>query len=166
MILMEFLVDFARTGRLGPLYCGMPLAAAQDLLGPGVPHPAIRMRPDIDGYSYYWGTLDLRITRGHVSGIGIETARPGPDARLRLPGLILPLSPSTASVVYLDDLVAALEAAGCWLRYAPSDPVYQRFLHVEPGDVGASFILEDTGANKRHPPRYYLLCMYRHEAHA
>lgn len=50
MTLMNVLVDFARTGHIGPLRCGMPLTEAEDLLGPGRPHPAIRMRPDIDGY--------------------------------------------------------------------------------------------------------------------
>jgi hypothetical protein len=34
---MNVLVDFARTGRVGPLHCGMPLIEAEDLLGPGRP---------------------------------------------------------------------------------------------------------------------------------
>lgn len=37
MTLMNVLVDFARTGRMGPLHCGMPLTDAEDLLGPGRP---------------------------------------------------------------------------------------------------------------------------------
>ncbi|MFD7444747.1 hypothetical protein [Streptomyces sp. NPDC059909] len=37
MILMDVLVDFARTGRIGPQHCGMSLAEAEDLLGPGTP---------------------------------------------------------------------------------------------------------------------------------
>lgn len=40
--LMDVLVDFARTGRLGPLHCGMPLAEAEtDPAGaqPGHPPP-------------------------------------------------------------------------------------------------------------------------------
>ncbi|WP_328756664.1 hypothetical protein [Streptomyces sp. NBC_00271] len=44
MTLMNVLVDFARTGHIGPLRCGMPLTEAEDLLGPGRPHPAIRKR--------------------------------------------------------------------------------------------------------------------------
>ncbi|MER5473535.1 hypothetical protein ABZX90_26210 [Streptomyces sp. NPDC002935] len=54
--LTDMLVDFASTGQIGPLHCGMPLAEAEDLLGPGRPHPAIQMSgPDIDGYPYSWG---------------------------------------------------------------------------------------------------------------
>ncbi|WP_406229222.1 hypothetical protein [Streptomyces anthocyanicus] len=50
---MNVLVDFARTGRIGPLHCGMPLTEAEDLLGQGRPHPAILTKgPDIDGYPY------------------------------------------------------------------------------------------------------------------
>lgn len=39
--LMNLLVDFAESGRIGPLHCGMPLTEAEALLGPGRPHPAI-----------------------------------------------------------------------------------------------------------------------------
>lgn len=56
---MSLLVDFARTGRIGPLHCGMPLSEAEGLLGPGRPHPAIRLLgPDVDGYPYAWGGLE------------------------------------------------------------------------------------------------------------
>jgi hypothetical protein len=65
---MHVLVDFARTGQLGPLRCGMPLAEAEDLLGPGRPHPAILMKgPDIDGYPYSWDGLRLVVTQRRVT---------------------------------------------------------------------------------------------------
>ncbi|WNF27977.1 hypothetical protein RI138_14710 [Streptomyces sp. C11-1] len=68
--LVNMLVDFARTGRIGPLHRGMPLAEAEDLLGPGRPHPAHVMKgPDIDGYPYSWGWLKLDVTKRSVSGI-------------------------------------------------------------------------------------------------
>ncbi|MET8945737.1 hypothetical protein ABZX30_19655 [Streptomyces sp. NPDC004542] len=53
---MSMLVDFARTGRIGPLHCGMPRAEAEHLLGPGRPHPAILMKgPDMAWTD--WGSL-------------------------------------------------------------------------------------------------------------
>jgi hypothetical protein len=71
--LMNLLVDFAQTGRIGPLYCGMPLSEAEALLGPGRPHPAIRMRgPDIDGYPYAWDGLELATAQRLVSEICIR----------------------------------------------------------------------------------------------
>ncbi|MGW3631162.1 hypothetical protein ACWD7F_13510 [Streptomyces sp. NPDC005122] len=80
MSLMNVLVDLARTGRVGPLHCGMPLTEAEDLLGPGHPHPVLRMRPDVDGYPYAWNDLELVVTQRLVSGIQIgfgQARRPG-----------------------------------------------------------------------------------------
>jgi hypothetical protein len=45
---MDLLVDFSLTGQIGPLRCGMSLAEAENLLGQGRPHPAIRFKgPDL-----------------------------------------------------------------------------------------------------------------------
>ncbi|MFE9171863.1 hypothetical protein ACFYNZ_20585 [Streptomyces kebangsaanensis] len=70
MTLMDVLVAFARTGRIGSLRCGMPLTEAEELLGPGRPHPAILMKgPGTDDYPYFWGGLELVVTQRAVSGI-------------------------------------------------------------------------------------------------
>lgn len=109
--LMNVLVDFAQTGRIGPLHCGMPLAEAEDLLGPGRPHPAILMKgPDIDGYPYSWGGLKLDVTQRAVSGIWLHLS---PGSTAKLPSLVLPESESFETTVLREELVTALDAAGC-----------------------------------------------------
>ncbi|WP_411105309.1 hypothetical protein [Streptomyces sp. cmx-4-9] len=100
---MNVLVDFARTGRIGPLHCGMQLTAAEDLLGRGRPHPAIRMRPNIDGYPYAWNGLKLVVTQRVVSGICIRL-RPG--STTKLPPLVLRDLESHPATVLREDLIA------------------------------------------------------------
>ena len=98
MTLMDLLVGFASTGRIGPLRCGMSLAGAEDLLGPGRPHPAIRLKgPDIDGYPYSWGGLDLVVTQRQVSGIWI---RLWPGSTVELPSLVLLGAESHSATVH------------------------------------------------------------------
>ncbi|MDQ0718651.1 hypothetical protein QFZ55_008103 [Streptomyces luteogriseus] len=111
MTLMNLLVDFAQTGRIGPLHCGMPLSEAEALLGPGRPHPAIRMRgPDIDGYPYAWDGLELATAQRLVSEICIRLS---PGSTTKLPPLVLPESESYPSTVLREDLIAGLDAVGC-----------------------------------------------------
>ncbi|SDZ10005.1 hypothetical protein SAMN05421504_109194 [Amycolatopsis xylanica] len=74
---------FAASGHLGPIHCGMSLDEAETLLGPGSPHPAIRMKPGIDGYPYYWESLALTIRGGIVEDVTVHTW-PGPAIRLPL----------------------------------------------------------------------------------
>lgn len=111
---MDVLVDFARSGRIGPLHCGMPLAEAEDLLGPGRPHPAILMKgPDIDDYPYSWSGLELYVTKRVVSGLWINL---GHSPTVKLPSLVLPGSTSFEATVAREDLLAALDAADCEYR--------------------------------------------------
>ncbi|MER5717657.1 hypothetical protein [Streptomyces sp. NPDC002132] len=111
MTLTDVLVDFARTGRIGPLHCGMPLADAEDLLGPGRPHPAIRLKgPDIDGYPYAWDGLELEVTQRRVSGLWV---RLWPGSTTKLHPLVLPESETHEATILREELTAALDSAGC-----------------------------------------------------
>jgi hypothetical protein len=108
---MDVLVSFAQSGRIGPLQCGMSLAEAEQLLGPGHPHPAHIMKgPDIDGYPYSWGSFRLVITQRAVSGIWINL---WPGSTAKLPPLVLPNSESFEAIVLCEDLITALDDAGC-----------------------------------------------------
>lgn len=72
--MMDLLIEFAGTGRVGPIHGGMTLAEASAVLGPGRPHPAIRLLGDkADGYPYVWDALSLDITRDRVSSIKLVT---------------------------------------------------------------------------------------------
>ncbi|MFE1921103.1 hypothetical protein ACFW91_00860 [Streptomyces asoensis] len=160
MTLMDVLVDFARTGRIGPLRCGMPLAEAEDLLGPGRPHPAIRLLgPDIDGYPYSWGGLDLVVTRRTVDGIRINL---WPGSTVRLPCLVLPDSESSEATVVREGLLAALDAAGCEhhvndiLTFGEQSSVLTR-----PADVCAVFSLPGRDDHVPHRDRQYLDVMHK-----
>lgn len=160
MTLMNVLVDFARTGRVGPLHRGMPLTEAEELLGTGRPHPAIRPRPDIDGCPYAWDGLELVITQRAVSGIRIAL-RPG--STTGLPPLVPPDSQSCPSTVLREDLIAGLDAAGC--RHDINDRLTfgeQSSVLTRPADVCAVFFAPGRDDDVPHRERLYLGVMHKH----
>ncbi|MEU9532326.1 MULTISPECIES: hypothetical protein [Streptomyces] len=157
MTLMDVLVDFSRTGRVGPLRCGMAWGEAEALLGPGRPHPAHVLKgPDIDGYPYSWNGLELVVTRRLVSGIRI-CLRPGSSTKL--PDLVLPGSEST---VPREELIATLDAAGC--RHEVNDALTfgrQSSLLTRPADVCAVFSRPGRDDHVPDRDRHYLDVMHK-----
>lgn len=160
---MDVLVDFARTGTIGPLQCGMSLAEAENLLGRGCPHPAIRMKgPDLDGYPYFWDGLRLVVTRRAISGIWIDL---WPGSTAKLPTLVLAESESFEATVLREDLVTALDQAGCdhhinhRLTFGEQSSIL-----VRPADVCAVFTLPGRDNHVPHRDRHYLDVMYKHTA--
>jgi hypothetical protein len=160
---MDVLVDFARSGRIGPLHCGMPLAEAEDLLGPGRPHPAILMKgPDIDGYPYSWSGLKLVVTQRVVSGLSISL---WPGSAAMLPSLILPGSESFEATVLREELLTALDTAGC--EHHVNDTLTfgeQSSIITRPSDVCAVFSLPGQDNHVPHRDRHYLDVMHKHTA--
>lgn len=140
---MDVLVDFASTGRIGPLNCGMSLTEAEDLLGAGRPHPAHRMKgPDIGGYPYSWGGLKLVVTRRSVSGIQIHL-RPG--------------SASSEASVVREDLIAALDRVRC--QHVVNTTLTfgrQSSIVTQPADVCAVFSLPGPDEHVSLRDRHYL----------
>ncbi|MGQ4477827.1 hypothetical protein [Streptomyces sp. SAS_276] len=163
MTLMNVLVDFAQTGRIGPLNCGMPLVEAEGFLGPGRPHPAhIRKGPDIDGYPYSWNGLQLVVTQRTVSGIWINL---WPGSTAKLPPLVLPDSRSFEATVLREELVTALNTAGC---HHEVNPVLtfgeQSSILTQPVEVCAVFSLPGRDHHVPHRDRHYLDVMHKHTA--
>jgi hypothetical protein len=160
---MNVLVDFARTGRIGPLRCGMSLTEAEDLLGPGRPHPAHVMRgPEIDGYPYSWDGLKLEVTRRAVSDISINLWA---GTTAKLPPLVLPDSESFPATVLREELIEALDAAGC--RHEVNSALTfgeQSSIRTEPAQVCAVFSLPGRDHHVPHRDRHYLNVMHRHTA--
>lgn len=159
---MNVLLDFARTGRIGPLHCGMPLTEAEDLLGPGRPHPAIRVRPDIDGYPYAWNDLELVVTQRAVSGIWIRL-RPG--SATKLPPLVLPDSESYPSAVLREDLIAGLDADDC--RHDVNHHLTfdeQSSIITQPANVCAVFFTPHRDEQVPDRERLYLGVIHKHTA--
>ncbi|WP_405641006.1 hypothetical protein [Streptomyces sp. NBC_00019] len=163
MTLMDVLVDFARTGRIGPLRCGMALSEAENLLGPGQPHPAIRLLgPDTDGYPYFWNGLQLEVTRHAVSGISIRLS---PGSAADLPSLVLPESQSFEAGVVREELLTALDTAGC--EHHLNDRLTfdrQSSILTRPAGVCAVFTLPGRGSRVLHQDRHYLSVMHKHAA--
>ncbi|MFD9540169.1 hypothetical protein [Streptomyces sp. NPDC060022] len=161
MTLMDALVEFSRTGRIGPLSCGMSLDEAEDLLGPGRPHPAhILLGPDTDGYPYSWHGLRLVITQRAVSGLWINL-RPG--STTKLPPLVLPDSESYGATVLREDLIAALDGADC--RHEVNSTLTfgrQSSLITRPAEVCAVFSLPGRDNQVPHRDRHYLDVMHKH----
>ncbi|MFG2475027.1 hypothetical protein [Streptomyces fagopyri] len=163
MTLMNVLVDFARTGRIGPLHCGMPLAEAEDLLGPGRPHPAILMKgPDIDGYPYAWGSLRLVVTQRAVSGISISL---WPGSTASLPPLVLPDSESFEATFLREELITALDTAGCHHEVNSALTFgKQSSILTQRAEVCAVFSLPGRDNRVPHHDRHYLDVMHKHVA--
>ncbi|MFC1414720.1 hypothetical protein ACEZCY_36825 [Streptacidiphilus sp. N1-12] len=163
MTLMDVLVDFAGTGRIGPLHCGMSLAEAEDLLGPGHPHPAHVMKGhDIDGCPYSWGGLKLVITQRTVSGIWIGL---WPGSTAKLPPLVLPDSESFEATVPREELLTVLDDMGC--RHAVNDTLtfgQQSSILTQPADVIAVFSLPGRDQHVPQRDRHYLDVMHKHTA--
>jgi len=160
---MDVLVGFARTGLIGPLHCGMPLAEAEDLLGPGRPHPAILMMgPDIDGYFYSWRGLRLDVTQRTVSGIKIDL---WPGSTAKLPSLVLPESESFEASVLREELMTALDAAGCE-HHTNNNLTFgqQSSILTRPADVCAVFSLPGRDNHVPYRERHYLNEMHKHMA--
>jgi hypothetical protein len=135
-VFVDLLVEFGRTGRIGPLRCGMWLSEAEDLLG---------------GHPDEWGDLELTTTGRQITAMAIRA--PAPDRRITLPARVLPDRTATAPVL-LDDLTLALNAAGARHELRPIGMPRQRLLHIEPGGVAASFAAMPDG-------RFYLLVMHK-----
>ncbi|AZM92636.1 hypothetical protein GCM10017750_02180 [Streptomyces racemochromogenes] len=155
MTLMNVLLDFAATGRIGPLHCGMPLAGAEEVLGPGRPHPQIVMKgPDFDGYPYAWGGLELVVTRRRVSGISI---RLDPGSTARLPPEVLPDAGAYAATFLREDFTAALDAAGC--RHVTNPGLTfdeQSAVTTRPAGVNALFGVPVARVDVPDRSRFYL----------
>jgi hypothetical protein len=141
----------------------MPLAEAEDVLGPGRPHPAILMMgPDLDGYFYSWLGLRLVITKRTVSGIMIGL---WPGATAKLPSLVLPESESFEASVLREELIAALDTAGCehhtnnTLTFGRQSSILTR-----PANVCAVFSLPGRDNHVPHRDRHYLNVMHKHAA--
>jgi hypothetical protein len=160
---MNVLVDFARTGRVGALHCGMPLSEAEDLLGPGRPHPAHIMKgPDIDGYPYSWDGLQLVVTQRAVSGIWVNL---WPGSTAKLPPLVLPDSESFEATVLREELVTALDTAGCHHEVNPALTFgEQSSILTQPAGVCAVFSLPGRDHHVPLRGRHYLDVMHKHIA--
>ncbi len=160
---MNVLVDFARTGRIGPLHCGMALTEAEELLGPGRPHPAIVMKgPDIDGYPYAWGGLRLVVTQRSVSGLWINL---WPGSTMNLPPLVLPDSESFEATVLREELITALDTADC--RHEANSILtfgQQSSIITQPTEVCAVFSLPGRDQHVPHRDRHYLDVIHKHTA--
>lgn len=106
MLLLDLILEFATTGRLGPLFAGMPAARAWAVLGgpPGA---------DETG-NHRFGSLDLAVRDGVVHLLGLEHDG---DLTFGLPEVLGGAAAGRGPLPY-DEVTAALAARGC-----PAEPV-------------------------------------------
>lgn len=163
---IELLLRFADTGRIGLLHLGMPFSEAEALLGEGTAHPAIRIvGPDTGDYPYYWGCLALYSTGGTVTRIGLTVPR---DVRFSVPVSLLPpttstvdaaVDPATDAPVGRTDFLAALDQARC--SCYPYDALTfgeQSAIRTEAGTI-AVFAQRRASRDTRHD-EHYLFAMH------
>lgn len=130
---MEILLEFAATGRIGAVRAGMPLAEARELLGPGKPHPMLRVQPDASGYPYLWGSLSLAVSAGVVDEVQLRL-RPG--GRFEVPAALHPDSGDAPATVEREAFLAELERAGCSFEpYTPLTLSEQTAIRTAAGTV-------------------------------
>ncbi|WP_143267979.1 hypothetical protein [Amycolatopsis alba] len=107
--MLDLMLEFAGSGRIGPIHGGMPLTEAFKILGPGHPHPAIRLLGDkAEGYPYDWDSLSLSVTRNHVSSIRIEA---WPGKNFSVPPSLAGQGGPQDSTITKKDFLAALDDA-------------------------------------------------------
>jgi len=126
MPLLDLIVEFATTGRLGPLSAGMPADQAWAALGQP-PDPAG------DG-NYRIDSLDFAVRDGAVYVLGLEHEG---DLTFRLPAA-LGGHRSDHGPVSHDEVVAALAARGCRTEPVLTVPDWSTVLRA--GKVHLSFV--------------------------
>jgi hypothetical protein len=129
--LLDVIVEFAATGRLGPLSAGMPAAGAWAALG----RPA---EPAGDG-NYRIDSLDFAVRDGAVYVLGLEHEG---DLTFRLPAP-LGTQPSERGRVAHDELIAALTARG--LRPEPVLTTPDGATMLRAGKVHLTFLPSSRG---------------------
>ncbi|MEU3460494.1 hypothetical protein ABZ721_11135 [Streptomyces sp. NPDC006733] len=141
----------------------MSLTEAEDLLGPGRPHPAhMLMGPEIDGYPYSWDGLQLVVTQRAVSGIWINLAA---GSTAHLPPLVLPDSELFEATVLREELLTTLDDAGCrHVRNSTLTFGEQSSILTQPADVCAVFSVPGRHHDVPHRDRHYLSVMHKHAA--
>ncbi|MFI5558053.1 hypothetical protein [Amycolatopsis japonica] len=158
--MMNLLIELAGTGAVGPIHGGMTLAEATAVLGPGHPHPAIRLLGGkADGYPHRWDSLYLTFTRDRVSSIKLE---PWPGHTFSVPSPLAPEGGPYESTVTKQEFLAAVDEAR--IGYADDE-------HLTSGDQTA-IRFADTAAtalfaeidDKILPgrPGCYLLAVSKH----
>ncbi|MFA1552023.1 hypothetical protein [Actinomadura chokoriensis] len=163
MTLLDLLVEFGLTGQVGPLHCGMHLDQAEEILGPGRPHPAHVLKgSDLDGYPYSWGGLDLVVTQRSVSGIWIRLQA---GSTAHLPPIILPGSHSHPATVLREDFISALNTAGCAHEIEQSLTFRsQSSIRTQPADVCAVFFPPHQDQHVPEREGLYLGVIHKHIA--
>ncbi|MFD4674008.1 hypothetical protein ACFWNN_30115 [Lentzea sp. NPDC058450] len=116
--MIDVVLEFATTGRIGLVHAGMALAEAEDLLGPGRPHPALRRHPEFDGYPIHWESLSLLKSGDRASEVNLELS---PEHPLRLPEVLGSRHVGELGSVLMEDFLAALDEAACGYGSARSE---------------------------------------------
>jgi hypothetical protein len=141
----------------------MTLDQAEDILGPGTPHPAIQLKgPDLDGYPYSWGSLKLSVTKKTISGIATFLWA---GSTPTLPTAVLPGSKSYSATIVREDLIAALDAADCRYEVEPMLTFGgQSSIRTQPADVCAVFSTPGKDNDVPDRDKQYLLAIHKHVA--
>ncbi|MEV6236543.1 hypothetical protein [Lentzea sp. NPDC051838] len=153
---MDLLIELALTGRIGPVRAGMPLSEAEALLGPGRPHPMLRMRPDADGYPYFWGSLSLEVSGGEVTRVELRL-RPG--TRLELPAALGSRHDGASAEVAREEFLGALKEAGCSFEADDQSAVSgQSSVTTQAGTT--AFFVEFSASESVQVAGYYLVSLH------
>ncbi len=155
---MDVLLDFAGKGSLGPIHGGMRLQEAARILGPGSPHPAIRLlgsKADEYPYPYSWGNLSLDIANGLVTAIRLRLE---PGETFAIPD---PLKGNSSdSIISRETFLAALKERN-YRYHAYADLTFEKqsAFQIQDTKVVASFF-EHQQSDHIEKQGFYLTGMY------
>ena len=114
--ILDLVVRFADSGRLGPLHCGMALQNVEELIGPF--HDRMhdskprRWRPRL----HFWHDLEVLICHGLV----VEVSLPLWRESVTLPDALGGGNKSALSRLTISEVLNALDATGCAWKEAPA----------------------------------------------
>ncbi|MGK5543859.1 hypothetical protein ACSNOH_03835 [Streptomyces sp. URMC 127] len=145
MSVLRFLVDFARTGGVGPARCGVRLDDVIEAWGPPWAEGS-SLGSDGRPYLYAYGGVEIGTCQSfcrRVEGIVVQTDTPTLEMPAPEP---VPATQSLAGGPTYGEVLDALAAGGCrWEDFAPLTCEDQRALRVIPSGVIFVFDVPEDG---------------------
>ncbi|MFH8346896.1 hypothetical protein [Streptomyces sp. NPDC018045] len=144
MSMVDVVVRFAQSGRIGPVRCGVEWSAVAEVMGPPW-DTGTSVGGDGLPYLYAYGGLEIGTCHSICQEIQLVCLQTGALA-VELPALGKAPAQTLPGYPTYSQIIAALEAADCqWEDFAPLTFDEQRTIRVTSSGVLLGFEIPDTG---------------------